>query len=70
MRMCMSRFTHHHRWVASAIGAAFLVVVSSAAQAQAGPDAIYGVTNVDVAASAAELAATRNAAPIALATQS
>ena len=52
MRMCMSRFTHHHRWVASAIGAAFLVVVSSAAQAQAGPDAIYGVTNLDVAASA------------------
>jgi len=49
----MCRFTLRCGWVASAIGAAFLVAASSAAKAQATPDAIYGVTNLDVAASAA-----------------
>jgi quinol monooxygenase YgiN len=49
----MCRFTHLQAR-ASAIGAALLLTVAtSAAQAQAGPDAIYGVTNLDVAASAA-----------------
>lgn len=49
----MCRFTHLQAR-ASAIGAALLLTIAtSAAQAQAGPDAIYGVTNLDVAASAA-----------------
>lgn len=50
----MCRFTHR-QGVASAIGVALLLATaaSSAARAQAGPDATYGVTNLDVAANAA-----------------
>jgi len=51
----MCRFKHLQSRAASTIGAALLLALagSSAAQAQAGPDAIHGVTNLDVTASAA-----------------
>ena len=50
----MGKFTRLQGWVGSALGAALLLAIaaSSAADAQVGPDAIYGVTNLDVAANA------------------
>jgi len=45
---------HFQLWSARLSGAAFLLAVAAgSAQAQAGPDAIYGVTNIEIAASAA-----------------
>jgi quinol monooxygenase YgiN len=51
----MHEVKHLQRLAARAMGAAFLLTIaaSSAAQAQVGADAIYGVTGLDVAAGAA-----------------
>jgi quinol monooxygenase YgiN len=53
----MQKIEYLHRFLRRAIGSAALLVIAAGsaaqAQAQAGPDAIYGVTSLDVAAQAA-----------------